>query len=143
MIRVVLAVVLTVALFGVTVPAAERAEQEQTAATATAELEALADTAAALYDENDPVEVENGPAQAVLSIAIPESVVADGGSVRIADDELVWRTDTQRHEVDASVPVRVEEPMTLTDGRVRLSLVVRAETPVVLIERFDPEVETG
>lgn len=142
MIRVVLAVVLTTALLGIGLPNAERADRERNAALATAELESVSDTAARLAAENDPVAPDRNPAATTVIIDVPEPTFADGGRVRLRDDELRWEpTGGRNHTVDPSVPFRVEAPLVAAGQiRVRLSFVRLDDRPVVFARPGGPRV---
>lgn len=140
MIRVVLAVVLTTALFGVAFPGVERADRERNAVLATEELETIADTAADLQARNDPIESGNSPAGTTVAVTVPEATFATGGRIRIDDDGLHWLVPGVRNEtVDVDVPFRVQTPITITDGaRIQLSYVQRDEDAVILVDRRRP-----
>lgn len=142
MIRVVIAVVLTSALFGIALPSAEQADRERNAALATAELEAISDAAARLAAENDPVSPDRGPAATTITVDVPELTFADGGRIRLRNDELRFEpADTRNHTVEPPVPFRVETPIVTTDRiRVRLSFVAIDGRAVVLASPKDPRV---
>ena len=142
MIRVVLAVVLTTALFGVGLPSAERADRERNAALATAELESVNDAATRLAAENDPVASDRNPAAITVVVEVPEPTFADGGAVRLRDNELRWEPlGGRNHTVDPSVPFRVEAPIVATGRmRVRLSLVWSDDRAVVFARPGGPSV---
>lgn len=141
MIRVVLAVVLATALVGIGVSAGERAERDRNAELATGELETLAERAARLAAENDPVAPGAGPATTTLTVRPPAPTLTDGGQLYIDDDRLLWRPATGRNRtVEADVPVRVEAPISVAEPtRLRLRLVRGRPAPVVRIDR--PNVE--
>lgn len=124
MIRVVLAVVLSSALLGASLPVAERAERDRNAALATAELTALDDRAARLVADNDPVATDERPASTTIRLAPPSPVVAGGGRMVLDDDRLVWApTEGANRTVDPTVPLRVDTPISITGPtRLRLSL---------------------
>lgn len=126
MIRVVLAVVVSAALLGVGLPAAERVDRERNAALATDELESVADTAAELSEGNDPIDRDREPAATTIAVDVPAPTFADEGRVRIRDDELRWEPAGGRnHTVEPSVPLRVEAPIVAGDRfRLRLSFVL-------------------
>lgn len=134
MIRVVLAVALTSALLGSALPSAERADRERNAALATAEIETIANTAARIAAENDPVSPDGTPAATSVVIDVPQPTLADGGQIRILDDELRWEPIGGRnHTVEPSVMFRVETPIVATDRiRLRLSFVRLDDSAVVL-----------
>lgn len=125
MIRVVLAVVLSSALLGASLPVADRAERHRNAALATAELAALDDRARRLAAGNDPVEEGEHPAAATIRLAVPSPVVTDGGRIVVDDDRLVWApVGGPNRTVDPSVPLSVEGPISITGAtHVRLVLV--------------------
>lgn len=133
MIRVVLAVALTSALLGSALPSAERADRERNAALATAEMETIADTAARLAAENDPVSPAGTPAATTAIIDVPQPTLADGGRIRILDDQLRWEpTDGRNRTIESSVPLRVETAIVATDRiRLRLSFVLLDGSAVV------------
>ncbi|WP_299233699.1 DUF7311 family protein [Natronomonas sp.] len=142
MIRVVVAVVLSSALLGAALPSAERADRERNAALATAELEAIADRAARLAAENDPVAPGRTPAAITVSIDVPQPTFADGGRVRIRRDELRWEPiDGPNRSVGLPVELRVESSIVLTDrARIRLSLRRIDGDAVVVARPLDPSV---
>jgi hypothetical protein len=124
-IRVALAVVVSAALLGLGLPAAERADRERNAALATAELEALGDAAGRLAAGNDPIAPDREPAATTVVVDVPEPTFTEGGRVRLRDDELRWEPAGGRnHTVDPPVPFRVEAPIVAADRlRLRLSFV--------------------
>lgn len=125
MIRVVLAVVLTTALFGVALPSVERADRERNTALALAELESVATAAERLAAENDPVDPGRSPGATTVSVTAPQSTFAKQGRIRLRDDELRWEPPSgPARTVALSVPLRIETPIIVVDRlRVRLSLV--------------------
>lgn len=137
MIRVVLAVALASALFGVALPTVERAERERNAALAAGELERLADQAERLAADNDPVEPGADPAAVTVAVTPPQPRFVDGGRLVVRDDRLGWSPDRGGNEtVETSVPVRVDAPIRLTSRtRLRLSFVRVAGEGVVRIDR--------
>ena len=141
MIRVVLAVALATALVGVGVSAGERTERDRNAELATSELETVAERAARLAAENDPVAPRNGPATTTLTLRPPVPTLTDGGQLYLDDDRLVWRPTTGRNRtVDPGVAIRVESPISIArPTRVRLRLLRGESAPVVRIDR--PRVE--
>lgn len=124
MIRVVLAVVLSGALLGASLPVVERAERDRNAALATAELTAPEDRAARLVADNDPVAARERPASTTIRLAPPSPVLTASGRIVLDDDRLVWApTDGTNRTVAPSVPLRVETPISITGPtRLRLSL---------------------
>lgn len=142
MIRVVLAVALASALLGTALPSAERADRERNTAIATAEIEALADTATRLAAENDAVGAGQTPAAATVTVDVPQPTLADGGRIEIRNDGLRWDPfDGRTRTVDPPVPLHVESPIVLTDRtRIRLSLVRIGGRTVVSLRRDDPSV---
>ncbi|CCQ36091.1 uncharacterized protein Nmlp_1903 [Natronomonas moolapensis 8.8.11] len=125
MIRVVLAVALAAAIFGLVMPSVEHADRERSAALATEELERLRDAAERLAAENDPVAPGRDPAATTVALEPPEPTFAEPGRLRIADDSLRWESSVGRNvTIDVAVPVRIDDPAILTDrARVRLALV--------------------
>ena len=137
MIRAVLAVALATALLGATLPVAERAERDRDAAVATGELQRLADRAASLAADNDPVAPGAAPASTTVVVTPPRPRLGDGGRLLVADDRLVWRpaTGTDR-TVRSRVSIRVASPIAVRDRtRLRLSLVREDGEAVVRVER--------
>jgi hypothetical protein len=133
---------LATALLGIGLPSAERADRERNAALAIDELESVSDTAARLAAENDPVAPDRDPAATTVIIDVPEPTFADGGRVRLRDDELRWEPwGGRNHTVDPPVPFRVEAPIVATDRvRVRLSFVRRDGRAVVFARPADPRI---
>ena len=142
MIRVVLAVALASALLGIGLPSAERADRERSAALAIDELESVNDTAARLAAENDPVALDRDPAAVTVAIDVPEPTFADGGRLRLRDDELRWEpSDGRNHTVDPPVPFRVRAPIVATDRvRIRLSFVRLDGRAVVFARPTGPRI---
>lgn len=141
MIRVVLAVALASALFGIAVPSAESVDRERATALALEELERVNDTAERLAAENDPLAPGLDPAATTLTLDPPEPTFAAAGRLRFADDELRWEPQTGRNRtVDAAVPIRVENPQAVSERtRVRLSF-VRIEGAAVVRLRIGPDI---
>ncbi|MCQ4331938.1 hypothetical protein KM295_00260 [Natronomonas sp. F2-12] len=142
MIRVVLAVVVSAALFGLGLPAAERVDRERNAALATDELESVGDAAERLVTENDPIAPDRKPAATTVVVDVPEPTFANRGRVRIRDDELHWEPAGGRnHTVDPPVPIRVKTPIVAADRlRLRLSFVRIDGAAVVFARPVGPEV---
>jgi hypothetical protein len=132
-IRVVLAVALATAIFGLVMPSAERADRERNAALALEELERLRDAAERLAAGNDPVAPGRDPAATTVTIEPPDPTFAAPGRLRIANGSLRWESPTGHDStVDVAVPIRIDAPAVLTERtRVRLSLVrTNGETAV-------------
>ncbi|MFW5963419.1 MAG: DUF7311 family protein [Natronomonas sp.] len=137
MIRVVLAVVVATALFGVSLPAAERVERDRNAELATDELSSLAREADALADGNAALEAGRVPAGTTVVVDPPDPSLTDGGRLVVGNDRLVWAPRTGRNRtVESAVPIRVETPLVLTGRtRLRLSLISIGRAVVVRIRR--------
>lgn len=138
MIRVVLAVVLGTALFGVALPSAEHADRDRSTALATDELERINGTANRLTAENDAVERSDAPPSTTIVLDPPEPTFADPGRFRIDDDTLRWiPKNGPNATVSTVVPVRVDTPIIIADRtRVRLAL-VRPDGESVIRVRVD------
>lgn len=138
MIRVVLAVALAAAIFGLVMPSAERADRERNAALALEELERLRDAAERLAAGNDPVAPGRDPAATTVTLEPPEPTFADPGRLRIANDSLRWESPAGHDgAVDVAVPIRIDAPAVLTERtRVRLAL-VRTDGGTVVRIRID------
>ncbi len=134
MIRVVLAVALTTALFGIALPSAERVDRERSAALAIDDLESVDDTAERLAAENDPIAPADDPAGTTVVVRVPDTTFVERGRVRIGDGALRWKPpDGPNHTVEPSVPLRVEAPIVVRDRiRLRLSFVSLGDRAVVL-----------
>lgn len=145
MIRPVLAVVLATALLGAALPVAERAERDRNAALATGELERLADRAAGLAADNDPVPPEADPAGTTVEVRAPEPQFTDGGRVGVGNDSLVWDPAGGSNEtVESPVPIRVASPIRVVEATaLRLSLVRVEGEAVVRVERAPGDREGG
>lgn len=139
MIRVVLAVALASALFGIAAPSAEAVDRERSTELATDELEGVTEAAERLAATNDPVAPGHDPAATTITIDPPTATFAESGRIRLAEDELRWEPPTgPDRTVDAAVPIRVATPTVVTDRtRLRLSFVPAEGTPVVRL-RVDP-----
>jgi hypothetical protein len=136
-IRVVLAVVVATALFGVSLPVAERVERDRNGELATDELSSLAREADSLADGNAALEAGREPAGTTVVVDPPDPTLTDGGRLVVANDRLVWVPRTGRNRtVENAVPIRVETPLVLT-GRtpLRLSLVSTGGAAVVRVRR--------
>lgn len=136
-IRVVLAVVVATALFGVSLPAAERAERDRNTNVATDELSSLAHEADALADGNAALEAGRTPAGTTVVVDPPEPSLTDGGRIVVGNDRLVWAPRSGRNRtVENEVPIRVETPLVLTRRTpLRLSLISTGATAVVRVQR--------
>ncbi len=140
-VRTLLAVVLAVALLGVSLPPAERVERDRNAALASQELEVLAEQAERLSAGNDPVPPGAVPAGTTVTVEPPSPVFTDGGRLVIDEDRLAWVPRTGREVgVDIAVPLRVEAPIEIVDRtRLRLSLHHEDGREVVRVERGPPD----
>ncbi|MDR9380855.1 MAG: hypothetical protein RI560_04190 [Natronomonas sp.] len=138
MIRVVLAVALGAALFGIALPSAEHADRDRAAALAIDELERINATAERLAAENDPGERSDAPPATTIVLDPPEPTFADPGRFRIDDDELRWiPANGPNTTVETAVPVRIDAPTIVADRtRLRLSL-VRLDGEAVVRARLD------
>lgn len=137
MIRVVLAVVVATALFGVSLPAAERVERDRNAELATDELSSLANEAESLADGNAALEASRTPAGTTVVVDPPDPTLTDGGRLVVGNDRLVWAPWSGRNRtVESAVPIRVETTLVLTDRtRLRLSLISAGRTAVIRVRR--------
>lgn len=138
MIRVVLAVALSVALLGASLPVAERVERDRNAALATDELQELARAADRLAATNDPVTRTGMPAKTIRVVSPPPTTVTDGGRIIVDDDRLAWAPVTgDNRSIDPTVALVVTDgPLVISENtRLRLSLVGSDGEPVVRIER--------
>lgn len=136
MIRIVLAVVISAALLGIALPSAERADRDRNTALAIDELERTAHTADRLAAENDPVPATEKPAATTIELTPPDPAFTEaGGYFRIDDDELLWEVSTEvSRTVSSTVPIRVEDPLVITERtRLRLRFVRLDEKSVVQI----------
>lgn len=134
-IRVVLAVALATALFGVSLPVAEGVDRDRSATLAMTELEALASAANRLAAENDPVAADKPPAETTVVVDPPDPRLTEGGRLVIEDNRFVWwpRRGPNR-TVHSEVRTRVETPLVLTARiRLRLSFVSVNGTAVVQV----------
>ena len=142
MIRVVLAVILSTALLGIALPAAEQAEQERNAELATAELERVAEAADRLAAGNDPVKPAEMPAGTTLVLDVPTPTFAEQGRIRIADGELRWvLREGENRTVVPDTTVHIETPIVTADRvRVRLSYVYLDDSSTVKIASEHPSI---
>ncbi|WP_276260894.1 DUF7311 family protein [Haloglomus litoreum] len=126
--RVVLAVLLTAALLGTGLPAAERAGETRTATRLDGTAARLATAAARLAARNDPT--RSGAARRTIRLRVPPD-----GRLRIGHDTLAWRVDDGAWHRQRPSPDLVAEHgrLTLAPGhhRLRLSLRLRYGTAVV------------
>lgn len=125
MIRVVLAVVLATAIFGIVVPSVEAVDRDRSTALALSELEAVGETAERLAAENDPVDPGETPAATTVTLDPPDPTFVDPGLIRIMDDGLWWESPTGRNRtVEPAVPIHVESRIVIAERtRLRLSFV--------------------
>ena len=142
MIRVVLAVILSTALLGIALPAAERAEQERNAELATAELERVTEAADRLAAGNDPVKPAEMPAGTTLVLDVPTSTFAEQGRMRIAHGELQWvLREGDNRTIVPDTAVHIEMPIVTADRvRLRLSFIYLDESPIIKIASEHPSV---
>jgi|AntDeeMinimDraft_5_1070356.scaffolds.fasta_scaffold00513_27 hypothetical protein len=148
MIRVVLAVVLTTALLGASLPAIDEARRDHTETTVGTELRAIERVATDLLNTDDPT--EDG-ARRVIEIRLPARSWSDAGvdAVTIGQSRagnggrLTWTTTGGRQRVRRlpDVPLRTGDgtPLTLeAAGRHRLvlSLDGNRTAPVVTVRTF-------
>lgn len=131
-VRVVLAVLLTGALLGAGVPAAERAGETRTATRLDETATGLADAVARLAARNDPA--PGGAARRTLTIGIPQ-----GGALRVEPMAIRWRVGggpwhTRRPPERLAVD---GQALRLPPGRYRLRLSLRTERgrPAVRVTR--------
>ena len=132
-----MAVALSTALLGASLPAAERAERDRNAVVATNELEELARTADRLAAENDPVAPAATPATATVVVAPPAPTVTDGGRIVVDDGRLAWVPATgEARSVDTAARLRTPAPLVIADRtRLRLALVRTDDGPAVRVRR--------
>jgi hypothetical protein len=131
-VRVVLAVLLTGALLGAGVPAADRAQETRTADRLDETATGLADVVARLSARNDPT--PGGAARRTLVVSVPP-----GGSLRIDPMAIRWRVGGGQWHA-RRVPERLgvgRETLRLPSGRHRLHLSLQIERgrPVVRVAR--------
>jgi len=151
-IRVVLALVLTVALAGVAFQAIERGRTDRTAASLDAAADRLVRAASLLVDRDDPTAADVPGARRVVRLDLPErslaaapvaSFAVDGGDG--APEAGGW----VRYRAEGAEPTRVRVPVDLRTpdgpvvlrggGRRRLDLRLVADGgPAVVVERGTP-----
>lgn len=157
MIRVLLAVVVTAAIAGLALPAAERGETARANTLLRGEVTALASTMEAFAARNDAVAPGTAGATRRVTLRVPHTrwgapppTVYVGGvpgrSAPLRSDLLGWRVGTRTRLVQVGVPVAVVRdgrpvaaPLVLrTPGthRLRLRLVRHGGRPVVTVRRF-------
>ncbi|WP_435195708.1 DUF7311 family protein [Natronomonas sp. EA1] len=153
MIRLVLAVLLTAALLGASLPAVEEGRGSRTDTLVGAELTRFERVATALRQSNDPVSLGDGGARRLVTLRVPgaswtsaRATVALGGAAG-QTDRLGWSrggtTRSRRLPVDLRVvadgSLRPDgTPLELGPGRHRLALgLVRVDgRAVVTVRRF-------
>lgn len=148
MIRVVLAVVLTTALLGVSLPAIDDARRDHTETTVRTELQRLERAATNLLDMDDPT--DDG-ARRVVTIKLPARSWTDVGIACVAvgpartgsGGRLTWAVEggTRRVRRLPRIPIRTADGDALTinaSGRHRLVLSLDGvrRDPVVTVRRF-------
>lgn len=148
MIRVVLAIVLTTALLGVSLPAIDDARQDHTETTVRTELQRLERAATNLLDTDDPA--DDG-ARRVVTVTMPARSWADVGIDSVAlgpsrtgsGGRLTWAVEggTRRVRRLPEIPIRTVDGDALAinaSGRHRLvlSLDEAQNDPVVTVRRF-------
>lgn len=141
MIRTVLAVLLAVALLGVSLPAADDAARRQVATRLSEEVEALATAAERLADGNDPVAPGTGGARRTVKLAVPHDRLLGPGATALVGGcpvaDLCFRVG---RGPATGVRSRVDVRPTGTDlvlgpgsHRLRLRYVRTATGPAVLV----------
>jgi len=153
MIRAVLAVVLTTALLGASLPAIDDGRREHTHATVERELDRFERVARALRSTDDPV-TGSGGARRLVTLSIPERSWSDAGLdvLTIAawrngsGGVITWRRPQgpRQDRRLPGLPLRTagDGPLRLaTDGdhRLVLSLDGTPRNPVVTVRRFTTE----
>lgn len=135
--RVVLAVLLSTALLGVALPAAETARSQRAATLAAEEATDLAAVADRFARRNDAVVARAEGATRLVAVRVPA-----GTTLRVESGRLVWTQGDRTHRV--TTDVRLAGDATLAPGRhrLRLSLYRRDGEPVVTVRRFKSEAET-
>lgn len=131
-VRVTLAVVLTAALLGVGLPAAERAGDARTATRLDDVTDRLTAAVTRLAVGNDAT--RSGAARRTVRLRVPP-----GGTLRVGRDALAWRVDGgswHRRRLPQSLTTGGDR-LTLAPGRhrLRLSLRLRSGTPTVRVTR--------
>ncbi|MWG35430.1 DUF7311 family protein [Halomarina oriensis] len=135
--RVVLAVVVSVALLAVSVPAVEEARTDRTAASLDAATDHLRTAGARLRATSDVTAV--GPAaRTVVSLDLPtRGWGARAGSLRVDDGELAWRVGDGPWHVERAPHLAVPDGPLVVSGSARLVFThrVRDGRPVVVVRR--------
>ena len=134
--RVVLAVLLSTALLGVALPAADTARSQRAATLAADEATDLAGTIDRFTRRNDAVVAGADGATRLVTVRVPA-----GTALRVQSGQLVWTQGDRTHPV--TTDVRLVGDATLAAGRhrLRLSLHRRDGEPVVTVRRFKSEAE--
>lgn len=141
MIRTVLAVLLAVALLGLSLPAADAAARDQVATRVAEEVGALAAAAERLAGGNDPVAPGTGGARRTVTLAVPHDRLVGPGATALVGGcpaaDLCYRVGRGPPTgVPASIEVRpAADQLVLGAGAHRLRLrYVRAPTgPAVVV----------
>lgn len=152
MIRVVLALILTVALAGVAFQAIERGRVDRTTARLDAAADRLVRAASLLVDRDDPTAVGVPGARRVVRLDLPGQSLAAAPVASFAvngSDGAAEAGGWIRYRVRGTRPTRVRVPADLRtpdgpvvlrgDGRHRLALRLVADGgPAVVVDRGDP-----
>jgi len=149
MIRAVLAIVLTTALLGASLPAIDDARRDHTEATVRTELDQFEQAAARLLATDDPVTGDG--ARRIVRLTVPAKRWSDAGVDSLTIDgwqnglagRITWTptTGSQRVRRLPDVPLRTPGPGPLTldtagTYRLVLSLDGTETRPVVTVRRF-------
>lgn len=134
MIRVVLAVLLSAAILGVALPAADTARSQRAATLAADESNEFATAVDRFARRNDAVAAGTPGATRLTTVRVPS-----GTTIRVRNGHVTWTDGDRTHR--STTGVRLAGNLTLGPGthRVELSLHRWDGTPVVTVRRFKPE----
>lgn len=134
MIRVVLAVLLSAAILGVVLPAADTARSQRAATLAADEANEFTVAVDRFVRRNDPVPVGSPGATRLVTVRMPAAT-----TLRIRDGHVAWTHGDRTHRV--TTDTQLAGNLTVGPGthQVRLSLHRENGEPVVTVRRFKPE----
>lgn len=134
MIRVVLAMLLSAAILGVALPAADTARSQRAATLAADEANEFTTAVDRFARRNDPVPVGSPGATRLTTVRVPTAT-----TLRVRGDHVAWTHDDQTHHI--TTDIRLAGNLTVGPGthQVRLSFHRANGESFVTVRRFKPE----
>ena len=140
-IRLVVAVLLTAALLGVGLPAAETAQSERAATLARDELTELRETLARFETRNDATRPGLPGATRLYTLRVPAGVTVRLG-VGPRNESIQWSRGEHRGRVETDLPLANTLRLTGGTHRLRLRLVRVDGEPRIRVRRFKSDPAT-